>query len=113
MHEMAIAEGILDIVLTATRENGGGTVRRIKLLVGEMTGVEPESLVFCFGALAAGTAAAEAELDIDILPLTARCHSCGHEFGIERYRFFCPLCQSAEVETHTGRELAVEHLEVE
>lgn len=113
MHEMAIAQGILDIVIDAAEQNGGGKIRRIKLLVGEMTGVEPDALTFCFEALAAGTAAEGAELDIATPPLVACCQDCGEEFGVERYRFFCPACQSAKVTTISGRELAVEHLEVE
>ena len=113
MHEMAIAQGILDIVLDAVRQNGGGTVRVIKLQVGQMTGVEPDALTFCFGALAAGTEAAEARLDIAVIPLMAECQECGGRFSVERYRFLCPGCQSPAVKTLSGRELAVEHLEVE
>lgn len=113
MHEMAIAQGILDIALTANEQEGGGRIIKIKLHIGEMTGVEPDALLFCFGALAAGTAASEADLDIEVIPLTGRCESCGYEFPIERYRFVCPSCQSVKVETISGRELAVEHLEVE
>ena len=113
MHEMAIAQGILDIALTANDREGGSRITKIKLLIGEMAGVEPDALQFCFGALAAGTAAAEAELAIDIIPLTGCCDSCGTSFPIERYRFVCPSCQSGQVQTISGRELAVEHLEVE
>lgn len=113
MHEMAIAQGVLDIVLDAAESNGGGKIRRIKLMVGEMAGVEPDALTFCFAALAAGTAADGAELDIATPPLVARCEDCGEEFGVARYRFFCPACQSARITTISGRELTVEHLEVE
>ena len=77
MHEMAIAQGILDIALTANQQEGGGRITKIKLNIGEMTGVEPDALLFCFGALAAGTAASEADLDIEVIPLTGRCESCG------------------------------------
>ncbi len=113
MHEMSIAQGILDIALEAAEKNGGGKIIRIKLQVGEMTGVVPDSLTFCFGALAAGTAAAEAELLIEVLPLVAQCQCCNYQFSVERYRFFCPRCESADVKTLSGRELSVEHLEVE
>lgn len=113
MHEMAIAQGILDIALTANQQEGGGRITKIKLHIGEMTGVEPDALLFCFGALAAGTAASEAKLDIEVIPLAGRCDNCGKEFPIERYRFVCPSCQSVKVETISGRELAVDHLEVE
>ncbi|MDR3591131.1 MAG: hydrogenase maturation nickel metallochaperone HypA [Negativicutes bacterium] len=113
MHEMAIAQGILDIALDNAARHGAKTISRIKLLVGEMTEVEPDSLRFCFGALAQGTAAAGAELEIEAVPLVGRCRDCGAEFVIKRFRFLCPACSSAGVEILSGRELKVEHLEVE
>ncbi len=113
MHEMAIAQGILDIALEAAADNGAAAVVRIKLQVGEMTEVEPEALTFCFASLAAGTAAAAAELDVEVMPLIGRCRDCGREFRVERFRFLCPGCGSAGVEIVSGRELRVEHLEVE
>lgn len=113
MHEMAIAQGILDIALTSATEHSAGTIRRISLLLGEMTGVEPSALEFCFSALAADTAAAGAELSIKIVPLTACCQVCNTNFAVERYRFSCPQCGSAQVSVTGGRELQVAHLEVE
>lgn len=113
MHEMAIAQGILDIVLDNAARHDAAKVLRIKLQVGEMTEVEPEALTFCFAAVAAGTAAAEAELEVEVTPLVGRCRDCGREFKVERFRFLCPACGSAGVEIVSGRELRVEHLEVE
>jgi len=113
MHEMAIAQGILDIVLDAAARNDATAVLSIKLQVGEMTEVEPEALSFCFAALAAGTAAASARLEVEVTPLVGRCRDCGQEFRVERFRFICPACGSAGVEIISGRELRVEHLEVE
>lgn len=113
MHEMSIAQGILDIVLDAADKNDAVRVSSIRLLIGEMTEVEPESLRFCFNALAAGTCAEAAALDIVEVPLVGRCKQCSGEFRIERYRFICPLCQSPGVDIVSGRELRVEHLEVE
>lgn len=113
MHEMAIAQGVLDIALDSAVSHGAGRVLVIKIQAGEMTEVEPEALRFCFSALAAGTAAEGAALEIEVLPLVGRCRDCGREFRVERYRFLCPACGSAGVEIVSGRELRVEHLEVE
>lgn len=113
MHEMAIAQGILDIALATALEHQAGVVRRIALLVGEMTEVEPEALKFCFGALAAGTPAASAELTIELVPLTACCRDCQADFDVQRFRFSCPACGSVRVEITGGRELKVAHLEVD
>ena len=113
MHEMSIAQGILDIVLKTAAEHNAVKVNSIKLLIGEMTQVEPESLRFGFTALAADTIVNGAALEITIVPLVAKCSSCGQQFTVERYSFLCPLCHSANILVVSGRELAVDYLEVE
>ncbi len=112
MHEMAIAQSLLDIVLQHAAEQPG-KVTRIKLQVGQMTQVVPDALEFGFQALAQGTVAEKAVLDIEIVPLTVHCESCRHTFSLGNYRFLCPKCQSTQIKILTGRELAVEYLEVE
>lgn len=113
MHEMALAQGILATALDAAASNDAVKIGRVKILVGEMTNAEPESLKFCFTALAAGTIAEGAELDITIMPLIGRCSKCCGQFAVNGYYFVCPQCQSPSVEIISGRELRVEHLEVE
>ena len=113
MHEMAIAESILDIALQTAKENGARRVGKIRLLLGEMAGVETESLRFCFAAVTQGTIAEGAELAIKAVPLVGRCTACGKEQHVERYAFLCPVCKSGALEILSGRELKVESLEVD
>lgn len=113
MHEMSIAQGILDIVLKTAAEHNAVKVSNIKLLIGQMTQVEPESLKFGFAALSAGTIADGAVVDITITPLIGECSSCGQQFTVEKFSFLCPLCHSANIVVVSGRELAVDYLEVE
>lgn len=113
MHEMALAHGILDIAINTAAQHNAAKVGRIKLLVGKMTHVEPDSLRFCFEALAVGTVAEGAVVDIEITPLIGRCRDCGGEFPVQGYYFVCPACNSSLIEIVSGRELTVEHLEVD
>lgn len=113
MHELAIAQSILDITLSKTEECQAEKVYSITLCIGQMTGIETEALAFCFETIAEGSKAEGAKLKINIVPLTARCGECDKTFAIERYQFFCPECRSAKLSILTGRELKVEHLEVE
>lgn len=113
MHEMSIAQGILDIVLKTAAEHNAVKVSYIKLLIGQMTQVEPESLKFGFAALSAGSIADGANVDITIIPLVGECNSCRKQFTVEKFSFLCPLCNSAAISVVSGRELAVDYLEVE
>ncbi|EGO64047.1 hydrogenase maturation nickel metallochaperone HypA [Acetonema longum] len=113
MHEMAIAQGVLDITLDNAAGHQAKKVTKINLLIGQMTGVEPEALRFCFSTVAQGTIAAEAELAITGVPLVAECQDCGRKFDVEGYRFLCSACGSAKVAVISGRELRVDYLEVD
>ncbi len=113
MHEMSIAQGILDIVLKTAAEHNAVKISYIKLLIGQMTQVEPESLKFGFAALSAGSIADGANVDITIVPLVGECNHCRQQFPVEKYSFLCPLCDSAAIVIVSGRELAVDYLEVE
>lgn len=113
MHEMALAQGILDVALSTASQHDALKIGRIKLLVGEMTNVEPESLRFCFKALSAGSIAENAAVEIEVTPLIGRCRQCASEFSVAGFYFVCSECQSSSVEILSGRELTIEYLEVE
>lgn len=113
MHEMAIAQSILDIVLQTAADHGATRVSTIKLLIGEMTQIVPQSLEFGFSTLAAGTIAQHASLQIKILPAQGKCTQCGCQFYIQCFKFRCPECHSDSIGVLSGRELLVDALEVE
>ena len=111
LHEMAIAEGILDIALQETAKSGGKKVVEVGLLLGELSGVETEALCFCWESLIKNTAADGARLKIKRIPLTGRCKICNTEQAIEKYNFVCGC--GGILEVTGGRELRVEYLEVD
>ena len=112
MHEMAIAEGILDIAKEHAAREESARITKIGLLIGAMAGVEEEALRFCFSTLVRGTLAQDAELSIKRVPLVGQCGACGREQPIENYNFVCPECGSG-LAIVSGRELRVEYLEMD
>ncbi|HEY7543673.1 MAG TPA: hydrogenase maturation nickel metallochaperone HypA, partial [Blastocatellia bacterium] len=81
MHEMALAEGILAVVLDAA---GDQKVRRICLQVGKLQMVVPDSLQFSFQLLADGTPAAEAIIEIEEIPVRLLCKQCSAESEVDQ-----------------------------
>ena len=65
MHEMGLAQAILD---TALQIAGDRPVRRVAVSAGAQQAVSVESLSFSFELVAAGTAAAGATLDVCLVP---------------------------------------------
>jgi hydrogenase nickel incorporation protein HypA/HybF len=112
MHEMALAQNILDIVLDAARRHGAHRVRRISIRAGRLRGIIPEQLQFCFGFVAKDSIAEGADLSVVTVPIKARCKACGREFLVEEFKFICPDCNDPHVETLQGLELLVENIEV-
>src|SRR5215211_3273792 len=108
MHEMAITQSVIDAVC---EHAAGRRVHSVRLQVGALCAVVPDSMQFCFGLATQGTIADGARLDIDIRPGSARCRTCGADFALSDPILLCP-CGSADVEVLAGRELRILSMEV-
>jgi hydrogenase nickel incorporation protein HypA/HybF len=113
MHEMSIAESLIEIVEGAARGNGLRRVTVVRMRVGEMSGVVPSALEFCFDAVTRGTFAEGARLEIATVPVRGACTECRHGFDVRDNRFACPACGSPLVAVSGGQELSVDELEGE
>lgn len=113
MHELGIASSIFDIVKQYVPEKRAGQVRRVRVRVGEMAGVVPDSLLMCFDAVVANTPYRSAALDIEQVPMTGECAACGAAFSMAQPVFRCPVCRGIHVSLLSGRELLVSDVEVE
>lgn len=113
MHEMSIARSLLEVIEQYAPTNDSVRVKVVRLKIGELAGVIPDSLRFCFEVVSEGTVAQGAELVIETVPLVGRCQACGTDFHVEGYVFLCPRCDSPQVELISGNELDVIELELE
>ncbi len=108
MHEMSIALAVVGQVEEAARASGVSAVRTVRLQVGELAGVVPDSLAFCFELACAGTVLEGAELVTDSVPARARCAPCAGEWAVGMPPdLCCPQCGSAAGELLSGRELQI------
>jgi len=114
MHETALALSILDVVVEKCREAGGHTVDQVRLRIGMAAGVMPEALKFAFDASKATTAADNAELVIERVPVAGVCNECKKEFTVQdvQYVFSCPLCNSKFIDIKSGREMEIVDMEI-
>ncbi len=110
MHEMSIAMSLIEIATTEAARHRPAVIRAIHAEIGELAGVEIESLRFCYEAARANTAAAEAELVIRRVPGRGRCAACGREVALPFLLAVCPECAAPGLELVSGRELRVTSL---
>lgn len=113
MHEMAVTQSILDIVLKHAQQAGASRVLQIHLVIGEMTGFVDDSIQFYFDFLSQNTIAEGAELVFDRRPALYRCRACGAHFHPEGFAWACPECEAFEFEVVSGREFRVDSIQVE
>ncbi len=108
MHELAITQS----VVAAIRERlGDAPIRVVTLEVGQLSGVVPDSVRFCFDLCTEGTPLAGARLDVLEIPGRAKCRACGAEIAMADLFPLCP-CGSADLDVRAGEELRIKQVEV-
>jgi hydrogenase nickel incorporation protein HypA/HybF len=110
---MSIAEAVLDAVRAEAGKRPGERAIRAGLRVGEISGVEPDSLRFCLEILTGDTDLAPLAFDFEIQPWTRRCRQCGAEFRVKDYNPDCSACASTDTEAAGGDQLEFSYVEFE
>lgn len=116
MHEMSIAQNILELAVEEARKLACSRITLIRVDYGALSGVMPEALKFCFEALVKGTEHEKIILELREIPLALRCPMCGNRFGGTQETLWepCPACGETigHIVEH-GRELLLSHLEAQ
>lgn len=113
MHEISLAEGVLQLIEDAAREQKFSRVNAVWLEIGELAGVEVESLRFCFDAVTRDSVAQGAELRIVAVPGAGWCAQCANAVPLSEVFGACPQCGALQVRVTGGTQLRVKELEVE
>ena len=114
MHEMAVTQSILDIVLRHAQQAGARRVLAVDLIIGDLTGFVDDSIQFYFDFLSQDTPAQGAQLRFERIAARVRCPQCGAEYVPPDARLWtCPQCDALGGEIIAGREFSVASIEVE
>ncbi|GFK92208.1 hydrogenase nickel incorporation protein HypA [Fundidesulfovibrio magnetotacticus] len=117
MHEMSIAQSILDIVQQEMEKNGLTRLIRVKVKFGRLTNTVPEALDTGFMALTAQTPLESAVFELEEIPARYRCFKCAAEFTPEgTNRLLVPCTACGEEFGHavlSGKELYIDFIEAE
>lgn len=113
MHEMSLAEGILQIVEEQARTGDFCRVSLVVLEIGRLSGAEPEALRFAFEAVTRGSIAEGAALEIIDLPGRGWCLGCSREVEVSERYDPCPHCGGYQIHVTGGSDMRVKELAVE
>lgn len=112
MHEMSLAEGVLQLIEDAARQQEFARVTAVWLEIGQLAGVEIEAMKFCFDAVTKDSIADGARLEIIALPGTGWCMKCAMSVPMAEVFGECPQCGSHQMQVTGGTEMRVKELEV-
>ncbi len=107
MHELSLAQNIVEIVHQYIPPDQRNTVKSVKLRIGELSGVVADSLEFCFSVIIADTPLNGTTLEIDRIPYTLHCGQCEKTFISEFGRVLCPQCGSDATDVVAGIEMQI------
>ena len=113
MHEISIAESIVQIAEAKAREQNARSIQVIKLHLGTFTTIVPDALQFAFEIARQETLSHDARLDIEIVPMVVHCVVC--ESSTQPVRGVCLICEQCgfPLEIVSGEELQIEYIEVD
>ncbi|MCK6480423.1 MAG: hydrogenase maturation nickel metallochaperone HypA [Planctomycetes bacterium] len=112
MHELALAEQMLRVMLQSAGAARARRVLRARLRIGALSCIEPETLRGAFEFVARSTPAGECELHFVRVPVRVLCGAC----GILRPGLPfdpCPSCGATGGEVVEGRETFIESIDVD
>ena len=110
MHELSLCEAIAGVVRPYA---DGRHVDVVRVKIGALRQVVPESLTFCWTLVRDHEDMPDAELELEFVTAEVRCRSCDRRSTItSQWSLLCPLCESADVEVLRGNEFLVTSLDV-
>ncbi len=103
----------LRIAEDAARSAGARRIVKLRLRLGSLSGVVPDSMRFAFDVVCQDTMVAGATLEIEQVQAACWCAACQTEFACVDFFNECPSCQNPSGELRRGRELEIAAVELE
>ncbi len=111
MHELSIAENIVEIVLEELSKNTlDQKVEKVIFKAGKLSNIVPDSLKFYYDLLKEEKPLLlDSVLEIIEIPLTGTCTKCQKEFELEDILSLCKSCGEA-IQINTGNEMTIDSI---
>ena len=112
MHELSIAENIVETVKQNVAPEDMKKVKEIRLKLGEFSNVAADSLIFAFESLKDEYNLRGSSLKIQNIKFEVKCNECNavtsNRYGVRE----CAICGSFDTEVISGEELLVSEIEL-
>lgn len=112
MHELAVTQNILDIVLRYASHENAGQISDVHIVVGRLSSIIDDSVQFYWDFISEGTIAEGARLHFQRIPARLRCMACENVYSPDE-NLTCPRCYSSRISIITGQEFYVDSIAIE
>jgi hydrogenase nickel incorporation protein HypA/HybF len=112
MHELSVAQNIVEIIQQHVPESELERVAAVRLKIGAIAGIVPESLEFSFQAITAESSLCHAHLEIECIPFRIYCNTCHAKTENEAGFALCDTCGSTDTKTLSGSALNIVEIEI-
>ncbi|CAN3128429.1 Hydrogenase maturation factor HypA [Mycobacterium sp. smrl_JER01] len=110
VHELSLCHAIAGVVKTHA---AGRRVDVVRIRVGALRQVVPDSLLFCWTIVREHEHLGDAELQLEQVSAVVDCRGCGQGSEItSRWSVCCPNCGSGDVSVVRGEEFLVTSIDV-
>jgi len=112
MHELSIAQSIVDIASEEAVKAEAVSISKIELDIGLLAGIEFDAFDFAWPEAIKDTVLENAERTINKISGKAKCGKCSHIFDMQDYFELCPKCGAFENDVISGKELKIRSIEI-
>jgi len=113
LHEFSVVQNLLYLIEENARKNNAKEVSKVVVKIGKLSGIEPHLLKLAFDTFKEKTICENAELNMIIQDIIAKCEDCRKEFVVENNHFICPFCNSYNLQILDGEDMYLMSLEME
>lgn len=110
MHEMTVAQNLLDMIKDEAIKRNGKPVKA-KISCGILNCVNDETLTFAFNALAKDTVCEGITLEVEHKPISGHCRSCDTTSEVKYFSPKCSKCNNEDIELFPDAPLVLDEIE--
>jgi len=110
MHELSIAQSIVELAEQEAQNHYAVSIEELELEIGTLAGIDPVALQFALESAIKGSRLENALIIKRFITGEGRCGDCEHFFSMENLLSACPFCGSYVISIIKGKELRIKSI---
>lgn len=112
MHELSIAQSIVELAEEVAEQENANLIQSIDIEIGALSGVVLDALEFALEIIVKNTRLENTKINYLEIAGKAECKTCNYEFEINDLLALCPKCKNANYQIVDGKQLRIKSLTI-